>query len=141
MSIFRKILEKLGFGKSEEEVAEERNAENKPSGSAQPDISKYVSKRGFSNKSTEMEMVDVESQLDMMAAETSQELDWKMSIVDLLKLLDMDSSYEARKELAIELDCPPENMDDSARMNTWLHKTVMQELAANGGKVPKELLD
>jgi hypothetical protein len=137
MSIFKKILQKLGFSKSEEELAEERKAKTSP----QVDISKYVSKRGFSNKSTEMEMVDVESQLDMMAAETSQELDWKMSIVDLLKLLDMDSSYEARKELAIELDCPPENMDDSARMNVWLHKSVMQELAANGGKVPKELLD
>jgi len=62
-------------------------------------------------------------------------------IVDLLKLLDLESSYEARKEMAVELGCPPELMNDSAKMNTWLHKKVLQEIAQNGGNIPKELLD
>ena len=63
-----------------------------------------------------------------------------MSIVDLLKLLDLVSSLGARKELATELGCPADKMADSAQMNMWLHKTVLQRLADNGGNVPKELL-
>ena len=62
------------------------------------------------------------------------------SIVDLLKLLDLDSSLEARKGLAAELGCPKDKMGDSAQMNMWLHKTVLQKLAENGGNIPKELL-
>jgi hypothetical protein len=86
-------------------------------------------------------MVDVVSKLDRLAAQNPQKLEWKVSIVDLLKLLDLDSSYAARKELAVELGCPADLMDDSAQMNTWLHKIVLQKLAANGGNIPKELLD
>lgn len=86
-------------------------------------------------------VVDVVNKLEKLAAAKPQKLDWKVSIVDLLKLLDIDSSYAARKELAIELGCPPEKMGDSAQMNTWLHKTVLQKIAENGGNVPKELLD
>jgi hypothetical protein len=67
-------------------------------------------------------------------------LNWKTSIVDLLKLLGLDSSLTARKELATELACPPDKMNDSAQMNMWLHKTVMKKLADNGGNIPKELL-
>ncbi|MCL4559153.1 MAG: DUF3597 domain-containing protein [Chloroflexi bacterium] len=89
----------------------------------------------------EIPMVDVVSKLDRLAAENPQKLNWKVSIVDMLKLLDIDSSYEARKELAVELGCPTDKMGDSAQMNTWLHKTVMQKLAENGGNIPKELLD
>lgn len=76
-----------------------------------------------------------------MAAEKPMELNWKVSIADLLFLLDLDNSYEARKELAVELGCPAEKMDDSAQMNTWLHKTVLEKIAENGGNVPMELLD
>lgn len=86
-------------------------------------------------------MVDVVAQLEQRAASNAQKLNWKTSIVDLLKLLDIDSSLTARKELATELGCPPELMGDSARMNMWLHKTVLARIAANGGNVPKELLD
>ena len=68
-------------------------------------------------------------------------LDWKVSIVDLLKLLDIDSSREARNELAQELGCPPELMKDSAKMNVWLHKTVLKKIAENGGNIPQSLLD
>ena len=68
-------------------------------------------------------------------------MNWKVSIVDLLKLLDIDSSREARNELAKELGCPPELMNDSAKMNTWLHKTVLKKIAENGGNIPQSLLD
>jgi hypothetical protein len=68
-------------------------------------------------------------------------LDWKVSIVDLLKLLDIDSSFEARKEMAVELGCPAGLMSDSAKMNVWLHKEVLKRIAANGGNIPANLLD
>ena len=79
--------------------------------------------------------------LEQKAAANPQKLNWRTSIVDLLKLLDMDSSLQARKELAKELYCPDEFMNDSAKMNVWLHKNVLAHIAANGGNVPKELLD
>ena len=90
---------------------------------------------------TPMREVDVVAQLEQKAAANPQKLNWRTSIVDLLKLLDIDSSLTARKELATELGCPPNVMGDSAQMNTWLHKTVLAKVAANGGNVPKELLD
>lgn len=86
-------------------------------------------------------VVDVVAQLEKRAAANPQKLNWRTSIVDLLKLLDIDSSFGARKELATELGCPAELMGDSAKMNIWLHKTVLARIAANGGNVPKELLD
>lgn len=86
-------------------------------------------------------LVDVVAQLEQRAAANPQKLNWRTSIVDLLKLLEIDSSFAARKELATELGCPAELMGDSAKMNIWLHKTVLARIAANGGNVPKELLD
>jgi hypothetical protein len=86
-------------------------------------------------------MVDVVAQLERRASANPQKLNWRTSIVDLLKLLDIDSSFAARKELATELGCPPELMNDSAKMNMWLHKTVLARIADNGGNVPRELLD
>jgi hypothetical protein len=86
-------------------------------------------------------VVDVVAQLEKRAAANPQKLNWRTSIVDLLKLLDIDSSFAARKELATELGCPAELMGDSAKMNIWLHKTVLQRIADNGGNVPKDLLD
>jgi len=83
--------------------------------------------------------VDVVKHLEELSK--GKNLNWKVSIVDLLKLLDLDSSYEARVELAKELNCPPELMNDSAKMNTWLHKEVLRKIAENGGNIPKELLD
>jgi hypothetical protein len=87
-----------------------------------------------------MSEVDVEAVLDGMVSDQGIESNWRVSIVDLMKLLGLDSSYAERKKLAAELHCPPELMDDSAQMNIWLHKTVMQQLAANGGNVPQDLL-
>ena len=85
-------------------------------------------------------MVDVVAKLEGLAAANPQKLNWKVSIVDLLKLLDLDSSFGARKELATELGCQAEKMGDSAQMTMWLHKTVLQKIADNGGNIPKELL-
>lgn len=82
--------------------------------------------------------VDVAEVLNGLAAKNAQKLDWRHSIVDLMKLLDLDSSLSARQGLAKELHYSG-SMDDSASMNIWLHKEVMQKLAANGGKVPDDL--
>ncbi|MDZ4675542.1 MAG: DUF3597 domain-containing protein, partial [Gemmatimonadota bacterium] len=87
-----------------------------------------------------MPLVDVVSQLEQRAAANPQKLNWRTSIVDLLKLLDMDSSFASRKELAGEMNCPEVLMGDSAKMNTWLHQNVLLRIATNGGNVPKELL-
>jgi len=90
---------------------------------------------------TLMSAVDVKAHLEELAAANPQKLNWKTSIVDLLKLLDLDSSFAVRKELATELGCPPELMRDSAQMNIWLHKAVLQKIADNGGNIPAELLE
>jgi hypothetical protein len=87
-----------------------------------------------------MAQVDVEKQLDDMAAKSSEKLNWKTSIVDLMKLLQLDSSLTARKELAKELNYTGDT-NDSASMNVWLHRQVMNKVAANGGKVPADLKD
>ncbi|AMU93455.1 hypothetical protein AOA14_02410 [Sphingopyxis terrae subsp. terrae NBRC 15098] len=84
--------------------------------------------------------VDVEAILATEAAKVAQPLSWRTSIVDLMKLLDIDSSLANRKELAQELGYTGE-LNGSAEMNIWLHKAVMRELAANGGKVPADLTD
>jgi hypothetical protein len=82
--------------------------------------------------------VDVAAVLTELAAKNPEKLDWRRSIVDLMKLLDLDSSLAARKELARELHYSG-NTSDSASMNVWLHKQVMVKLAENGGKVPDDL--
>lgn len=84
-------------------------------------------------------VVDVAAILNGLAAKNPEKLDWKHSIVDLMKLVGMDSSLAARKELAKDLHYSGD-MNDSASMNVWLHKEVLTKLAENGGKVPQELL-
>jgi hypothetical protein len=86
-----------------------------------------------------MSRVDVMNMLESKAQGTG--LNWKQSISDLLFLLDMENSYDARVELAKELNAPQEVMGDSARMNTWLHKEVLRKIAENGGNIPQDLLD
>lgn len=123
MGLFSTILEKLGFGSSKAQAAP----------SSQPAAAPKAPPA--------MEIVDVVGKLEVLAASRpQQQLNWRTSIVDLMKLLELDSSLSARKTLATELGCPPEKMGDSAKMNVWLHKTVLQKLAANGGNIPKELL-
>lgn len=98
-----------------------------------------LSKLGLGKKpaaSAAVSQVDVVAKLEALAKASKEKLDWKVSIVDLLKLLGLDSSIGARKEMATELGCPAEKMGDSAQMNMWLHKTVLQKIAENGGNIP-----
>jgi hypothetical protein len=83
----------------------------------------------------------VTAKLDALAKGNAQKLEWRVSIVDMMKLLNMDSSFENRKKLAVELGVPTEYLEDSAQMNTWLHKTVLKKISQNGGEVPANLLD
>jgi hypothetical protein len=129
MSLFGKILEKLGLSRA-------AKAEPVPQVAPVPQAAP-ATPRG----PAPIAVVDVVAQLEKLAASNAQKLNWKVSIVDLMKLLGLDSSFAARKELAVELGCPSEKMGDSAQMNMWLHKTVLQKIADNGGNVPKELLD
>jgi len=76
--------------------------------------------------------------MDKLAGQSKEKLDWRKSIVDLMKLLDLNSSLSARKQLAEELHYTG-NMSDTASMNIWLHKQVLSKLAENGGKVPDAL--
>jgi hypothetical protein len=92
-------------------------------------------------KPVEIPIVDVVAKLEQLAAANPEKLNWKSSIVDLLKLLGIDSSLGTRKALATELNCPTSLMGDSAQMNMWLHKTVLKKIAENGGNIPKALLD
>jgi hypothetical protein len=84
-------------------------------------------------------VVDVAAVLNDLAKKNPEKLDWRRSIVDLMKLVGMDSSLAARKQLATELHYTGD-MSDSASMNIWLHKEVLKKLAENGGKVPAEFL-
>ncbi len=136
MSIFSTILAKLGFGKEAQAQAtapsipaQTQASATAPSGAAAPPAPTAIS------------VVDVVAKLETMAGAHGEKLNWKVSIVDLLKLLGLDSSLAARKELAAELGCPAEKMGDSAQMNIWLHKTVLKKLAENGGNIPADLLD
>jgi hypothetical protein len=140
MSLFGNILEKLGFGSSKVQAADASAAAATDTATASspqtiPDV------QAQPDHPTAIAVVDVVSRLEDQAASHAEKLNWKVSIVDLLKLLGIDSSLSARKELATELGCPGEKMGDSAQMNMWLHKTVLQKLAENGGNVPKELLN
>ena len=137
MSIFGNIMSAI-FGR----------AQAQPGGVAQPSGASTPSTRSPSIApgsaapagGAPMANVDVGATLDDLAKQKKEKLDWKHSIVDLMKLLDLDSSLSARKQLAKELNYTGD-MNNSAAMNIWLHKQVMTKLAANGGKVPADLKD
>ncbi|MBU3069041.1 DUF3597 domain-containing protein [Aestuariicella sp. G3-2] len=138
MGMFSSIMEKLGFGKDDANAPKDETVSatsDTDSAADQPQL-----EPGLTNPET-MKMVDVVAKLETMAKANPENLNWKTSIVDLLKLLNLDSSYGARKELATELNCPADKMEESAQMNMWLHKTVLQKLADNGGNIPADLLD
>ena len=128
MSLFSKILDKLGLHK--EPVA------TGTTGSAP-----HASAASGTAVHAPISEVDVVKKLEGLAAAKPMKLNWRTSISDLLFLLGIENSFEARKELATELGCPAELMHDSAKMNTWLHKTVLRKIAENGGNIPPELLD
>ena len=136
MGLFGSIMEKLGLGAA---------AAAPPSPATPPQASPTPQAPTTPSPTTPMvpkgvKAIDVVAKLEGLAAAHKEKLNWKTSIVDLLNLLGLDSSLVSRKELATELGCPTQKMGDSAQMNVWLHKTVLQKLAENGGNIPKELL-
>lgn len=131
MSIFGKIMGAI-FGSHPASAAPEGSApsESAPAGAAPS---------GSAPSSAPAATVDVAAIVDKAAAaHKGEKLEWRTSIVDLMKALDIDSSLAARKDLARELGYSGD-MNDSASMNVWLHKQVMSRLAANGGKLPPEI--
>ena len=130
MGMFSNILAKLGFGSDKVEAAAAAPAADVAAPAA-ADAAPAVEA---------ISAVDVVANLEALASAHAEKLNWKVSIVDLMKLLGLDSSLTARKELATELACPADKMGDSAQMNMWLHKTVLQKLADNGGNIPADLL-
>jgi hypothetical protein len=173
MSLFSKILEKLGLRKDQDEdkpastgtTGTAGSMPRKPSatatnpkttapakpGASKPTMGTSARTSGLPSRQPggrvataapppkAMSKVDVTKMLEQKAKGTG--LNWKQSISDLLFLLDIDNSREARTELAKELGAPADVMGDSARMNTWLHKEVLRKIAENGGNIPQELLD
>ncbi len=151
MSIFGKIMSSI-FGRANAEgAAPTAPTPGAPPSSASPSIAPAAPASGApapggtpagattgSAPAGSAAQVDVAAILTKLATEKREKLDWRHSIVDLMKLLDLDSSMSARKELAKELQYSG-NLNDSASMNVWLHRQVMQKLAANGGKVPEDL--
>ena len=133
MGFLGKILEKLGIGSAAVAPAPAPPPAAAPSSPSATPVAPPAPRP--------VALVDVVAQLEQRAAANPQKLNWRTSIVDLLKLLEIDSSFAARKELATELGCPPELMAESAKMNVWLHKTVLARIAENGGNVPRDLLD
>ena len=131
MSIFASILSKLGFGSAQAAT---------PASAPAPQAAAPAAPAAAPAAPASISVVDVVGQLEALAAKNPEKLNWRVSIVDLMKLLGLDSSFASRKQLATELGCPADKMGDSAQMNMWLHQTVLQKLADNGGNVPKELL-
>jgi len=129
MSIFGSIMSAI-FGKSAQAQSTTPGASPTSPATTPP---------ASANQSNAAGAVDVEKVLTERAAQKKETLDWRKSIVDLMKVLDLDSSLTARKALASELGYKGE-LTGSAEMNIWLHKQVMQKLAANGGKVPADLM-
>ena len=126
MSIFGKIMSAIFGTKADAAPA--------PGGAA----AGAGSSGGSSSAAPVAVTVDVAPILDKAVAAKGEKLEWRTSIVDLMKALDIDSSFSARKELAKELGHTGDS-NDSASMNIWLHKQVMTKLAANGGKLPPEI--
>jgi hypothetical protein len=162
MGFFGKILEKLGLKKPEQENADKKptatgpaptapkpvtpkpapfsNVDSRPNPTEAKPYTAYTTGQ-MAPKPEAISEVDVVSKLEGLAKANPQKLDWKVSIVDLLKLLDLDSSLASRKELAVELGCPAEKIGgDYSEMNVWLHKEVLKQIAANGSNIPIELI-
>ena len=129
MSIFGKIMSAI-FGHSAEAAP--------TSGGAAPAAGASSGSGSTASSAAPAQTVDVAPILDKAVAAKHEKLEWRTSIVDLMKALDIDSSLSARKELAKELGYTGDT-NDSASMNIWLHKQVMTKLAANGGKLPPEI--
>ncbi|MBI3161881.1 MAG: DUF3597 domain-containing protein [Chloroflexi bacterium] len=163
MGFFSTILEKLGL-KKEEPAAPATPApaqpaapaSSGPSGQPPATVASIVrptssapaaaEKEGLDSLRTAEPAVQAISEVDVMKKledmAKGSELDWKVSIVDMLKILGIDSSKDSRIELAKELGCPDDLIGgDYSKMNVWLHKEVLKRVAQNGGNIPKSMLD
>ena len=133
MSVFSKIFDKIFHRGAAASTPTDAGAGAAPSYPSAGDAA-------VAGAAAQQQQVDVEAVLNGLAAKNPQKLNWRTSIVDLMKLLDLDSSLQERKDLATALGYSGAK-DGSAEMNLWLHKQVMNKLAANGGKVPADLKD
>jgi hypothetical protein len=136
MSIFGNIMSAIFHHANAAPAATAPSASGAPSA---PGAAPSAAPASSASSSAPSAPVDVEAVLTKLAAQNKEKLDWRHSIVDLMKLLNLDSSLAARKELAGELHYTGDT-NDSATMNIWLHAQVMHKLADNGGKVPADLL-
>jgi hypothetical protein len=140
MSIFGKIMGAI-FGSHASATPATGGATATPAGGSTPASGTAPASAGSSASAAPAappQSVDVAAIVDKAAAAKGEKLEWRTSIVDLMKALDIDSSLTARKELAKELGYTGDT-NDSATMNIWLHKQVMEKLAANGGKLPPDI--
>ena len=154
MGLFTRILEKIGIGGKDDEFGSRpyEKAPGKPAtrpagsgggGSTGGSFGNVVATttQAAGAAARPVSDVDVMATLEKKSAAAGDKLNWKTSIVDLLKLLDLDSSLASRKELADELGAPADLKDGSAEMNLWLHREVLRRIAANGGNIPASMLD
>ena len=133
MGILSKIKDKI-FGKSTEETVKTEATAS----TTQPTVGETVSETTV--PAPVLEPVDVEAILEAAVKAKGIKLNWRVSIVDLMRALDLDCSLAARKELAADLNYTGTAADGSAEKNIWLHKALMKTLAENGGKIPTDLL-
>lgn len=138
MGMFATLMSKVFGHKAPETPAAEASTPTAPAPIA-PDAAPVPTPVAAPVAPTPLAEVDVAAVLDGMAAKNSEDLDWQKSIVDLMKLVGMDSSFKARQELAKDMNYTGD-MHDSASMNIWLHKEVLTRFAANGGKLPANLV-
>jgi len=140
MGILSSIKEKI-FGKAAaEEPAKSTVPQTPPAGSPAAVAAAAAAAAAKAAAASKAAAVDVEAILEAAVKAKGIKLNWRESIVDLLKALDLDSSLAARKELAADLNYSGPHADGTPEKNIWLHKAVMKALAENGGKLPKELL-
>lgn len=141
MSLFSSILEKLGIKKT---AAPATPAKPGAPGSESPAVGtdyNALQRAAAAAAPVSIPVVDVVSKLNGLAERNPLKLNWKESIVDLLVLLGLDHTEKALEDLATELNCPASQLSSSFKRNMWLHKTVLQKIADNGGNIPRELLN
>jgi hypothetical protein len=149
MGLFDSILEKLGLKKNAEAAkppaqsprASGSGAQNFYTPGAKEAANQPAPSRPVQPGGGAIAVVDVVGKLEGMAKKYPMKLNWKESINDLLVLLDLPHGANDLKELAVELKCPANIVDDSFKRNMWLHKAVLKAIADNGGNIPKNLLD
>jgi hypothetical protein len=146
MSIFDSILDKLGMKKTEaaaKPAAPISTARQAPTGSVTAVGTTYTAgpKAPAPAAPTPIPVVDVMSKLNGLAERNPLKLAWKESIVDLLVLLGLGHTEKDLEELATELNCPASQLSSSFKRNMWLHKTILQKIADNGGNIPREMLN